>query len=651
MDLASSTQSLLNGTSPSALIQPIMHVLSTAVLLGSVAFQSVLGFPGTSKAGLTRRSVDDFVTSENPVALDLLLCNIGVNGCHSTGAGPGIVIASPSIVDPDYLYTWTRDAALVFKSIVDRFTNYYDAGLQQHIIDYITAQAKLQGISNPSGSLSDGSGLAEPKFEVNLSAFTGPWGRPQRDGPALRAIAMIAYSKWLIANGYQSTVSSTIWPIVRNDLNYVAQYWNQTGFDLWEEVSGSSFFTIANQHRALVEGATLAAILGQSGDSYNKVAPQILCFLQSFWVSSGGYVDSNINVNEGRTGQDANSLLASIHTFDPSIGCDAATFQPCSDKALSNHKVTVDSFRFYAINKGIPAGQAIAVGRYSEDVYYTGNPWYLATLAAAEQLYDAVYTWKQVGSITVTATSLPFFKDLVPSIQVGKYSSSQATFTAIVSAVTTYADGFVNIVAKYTPSDGSLAEQFTKDKGTPISAKHLTWSYASFLTAAARRAGIVPPGWAHENATTIPTTCSGTTVKGSYSSVTAVSFPPNQTPKTGVPPPTTTAQPCTIATAVAVTFKETVTTQLGQTIKIVGNATALGNWDTSKAVALGTTEYTASNPVWDTTISLPAGQTIQYKYINVASDGTVTWEKDPNHTYTVSKTCANTALVRDSWQS
>lgn len=24
---------------------------------------------------------------------------------------------------------------------------------------------------------------------------------------------------------------------------------NQTGFDLWEEVDGSSFFTIANQHR------------------------------------------------------------------------------------------------------------------------------------------------------------------------------------------------------------------------------------------------------------------------------------------------------------------------------------------------------------------------------------------------------------------
>lgn len=120
---------------------------------------------------------------------------------------------------------WTRDSALVFKNIVDRFTQQYDAGLQRRIEQYISAQVTLQGISNPSGSLSDGSGLGEPKFELTLSQFTGNWGRPQRDGPALRAIALIGYSKWLINNNYQSTVSNIIWPIVRNDLNYVAQYW------------------------------------------------------------------------------------------------------------------------------------------------------------------------------------------------------------------------------------------------------------------------------------------------------------------------------------------------------------------------------------------------------------------------------------------
>jgi glucoamylase len=121
---------------------------------------------------------------------------------------------------------WTRDSALVFKNLIDRFTETYDAGLQRRIEQYITAQVTLQGLSNPSGSLADGSGLGEPKFELTLKPFTGNWGRPQRDGPALRAIALIGYSKWLINNNYQSTVSNVIWPIVRNDLNYVAQYWS-----------------------------------------------------------------------------------------------------------------------------------------------------------------------------------------------------------------------------------------------------------------------------------------------------------------------------------------------------------------------------------------------------------------------------------------
>ena len=76
-------------------------------------------------------------------------------------------------------YTWTRDSALVFKAIVDTFTNSYDANLQSEIQNYIAAQAKLQGVSNPSGSLSDGAGLGEPKFNVDLSQFTGAWGESQ----------------------------------------------------------------------------------------------------------------------------------------------------------------------------------------------------------------------------------------------------------------------------------------------------------------------------------------------------------------------------------------------------------------------------------------------------------------------------------------
>jgi glucoamylase len=60
-------------------------------------------------------------------------------------------------------YTWTRDAALTLKMLVDRLIATNDNSLHITIQQYISAQAKLQGVSNPSGGLSTG-GLGEPKF-------------------------------------------------------------------------------------------------------------------------------------------------------------------------------------------------------------------------------------------------------------------------------------------------------------------------------------------------------------------------------------------------------------------------------------------------------------------------------------------------------
>lgn len=420
---------------------------------------------------------------------------------------------------------------------------------------------------------------------------------------------------------------------------------------------------MANQHRALVQGSAIASALGQSCTACGAVAPQILCFLQSFW-SSSGYIVANINVNNGRTGKDANTIISSISTFDPAVGCDSATFQPCSDKALANHKAVTDSFRsVYGLNSGIAEGTAVAVGRYAEDVYYNGNPWYLCTLAAAEQLYDALIVWKSQGSIQVTSTSLAFFKDLDSSITAGTYNSGSTTYTTLINAATTYAEGYVNIVATYAASNGSLSEQFDKSTGQPLSANDLTWSYAAFLSAAARRAGVTPPSWVGSSGNTLPSTCSGLSVAGTYVTATNTAFPANQTPQSGIPtsttPPTgtttttttSTSAACTPAASVLVTFDELVTTIFGETVKIAGSIPALGSWDPTKAIALSASGYTATNPLWSITIELAAGQTFDYKLINVAADGTVTWEADPNRTLTLAASCATATTVSGKWQS
>jgi glucoamylase len=51
-----------------------------------------------------------------------------------------------------------------------------------------------------------------------------------KDGPALRATAMIEYANWLLKNSSVSNVVNNLWPIIKLDLDYVAADWNQTTY-------------------------------------------------------------------------------------------------------------------------------------------------------------------------------------------------------------------------------------------------------------------------------------------------------------------------------------------------------------------------------------------------------------------------------------
>ncbi|KAI0310722.1 hypothetical protein OF83DRAFT_1178261 [Amylostereum chailletii] len=84
--------------------------------------------------------------------------------------------------------------------------------------------------------------------------------------------------------------------------------------------------------------------------------------------------------------------------------------------------------------------------------------WYLTTLAVAEQLYDALLTWNQIGNLNATSTLLAFFQQFNLSVAVGMYVSSSATYSTLTTAMKTFADGFVAVVEKYM-SIGGLAEQ------------------------------------------------------------------------------------------------------------------------------------------------------------------------------------------------
>lgn len=234
------------------------------------------------------------------------------------------------------------------------------------------------------------------------------------------------------------------------------------------------------------------------------------------------------------------------------------------------------------------------------------QPWYLATFAAAEQLYDAIYQWIHIQSIPVTSLSLPFFQQIYPNAKVGTYSVISIEGVAILVAVRKYADGFVAINKKYVGASGELSEQFNRTTGVPTSAVDLTWSYASALTAFDARTFLAPGSWGASGLKAPNGTC--------------------------------VAQPIP---NIPVTFN---LVSNSTNAYVVGQLAQLGVWDPTKAIQLTATTY----PNWTTTVQLPISSTFEFKFIRIAADGTVTWESDPNLRY--STPASGSLTINEVWR-
>lgn len=100
--------------------------------------------------------------------------------------------------------------------------------------------------------------------------------------------------------------------------------------------------------------------------------------------------------------------------------------------------------------------------------------------------------------------------------------------------------------------------------------------------------------------------------------------------------------------SVAVSFTEQAVTAVGETVKIVGNTDQLGNWDVSKAPALSVLRNNTSSSIWNITLPMAPGRTVQYKFVKVSSSGGTTWESDPNRFYT--PPVSQSATVTDEWR-
>ncbi len=255
------------------------------------------GFAASAQTPTTAAlpAFDSWVEAEAAHAKGGLLANISPAGTKA-----GAVVASPSRREPDYFFHWTRDAALVMDVVAGWYSSTTDAAARQEyaqlLDDYVRFSRGTQTTGTPSGDSSNNyAGYGEPKFLVNGQAFVDPWGRPQNDGPALRAITLVRYIKAARAQGNNALLpqlynSDARRSVLKSDLEFVYHHWQDTGFDLWEEVRGRHFYTALVQRRALLAGADIAELADDPGaaGAYREKAQAIERSLSRFWDDRRG---------------------------------------------------------------------------------------------------------------------------------------------------------------------------------------------------------------------------------------------------------------------------------------------------------------------------------------------------------------------------
>lgn len=375
------------------------------------------------------------------------------------GRRGAMVAAQKSNTGPDYQYHWVRDAGVVMITLIDSYQNAQDDAHKDYfrriITDYVEFSTYIQNMPTEAD-------LGEPKFELNGVPYKLPWGRPQNDGPSLRAISLIHWANVLLAEQNDQMVYEKLYnnkfpatTPIKKDLEYISHHWKDASYDIWEETKGTHFYTLMVIRRALLEGSKLAERLNDNGAAawYHSQAKQIELELEHFWDEKNGYIKATINRVDGidykLSNLDTAVILGLLHggMHDEFLSWD-------NPKVIATlNKLTAVFKAIYPINQlSIPG---VAIGRYPEDRYSGdtfegGNPWPLCTLAVAEAWYQYAALLKERGidSRVVVAT----------------------------------ADKLVERVKYHAYKDGSLDEQIDRSSGYMTSAHNLTWNYAALLT-------------------------------------------------------------------------------------------------------------------------------------------------------------------------
>jgi glucoamylase len=404
----------------------------------------------------------------------------------------GSILASPVLAsydpDPDYFFHWLRDSAVIIDALrwlveggdvaareglgvfrdflafslalssLDGRAFLAKAGdfrekVEPHFLQFVRPDSEIREIAGDNV-------LGEPRFDPDGSLDILKWSRPQHDGPALRALAVLRFCSSTAARDADALALAK--QLLLRDLAFTLARWRTPSFDIWEEELGRHYYTQLVQSEALGQGARWLEGIGetQRANVCREAAREIEAQLLDFWSEERGFTRSRIGLS-GEKDLDIATLLAVIHA-----GRIEGAHSVRDPKTFATAARLEDLFaKLYKINEAPPGGRAPAMGRYADDRYYSGGAYYFSTLGAAEFYYRAA------GAAAADRAG----------------ASHDAYHAISFDALLRRGDMFMATVAAFTPENGDLSEQFDRSTGAQTSAKNLAWSHAAFITACASR--------------------------------------------------------------------------------------------------------------------------------------------------------------------
>lgn len=418
--------------------------------------------------------------------------------------------------DPDYFFHWLRDSALVMDAlrvaVADRTLDPEALGYFTDFLQFSSALCRLDGrvllaradfrraidqafrvyarSDSELETIADDRVLGEARFNPDGTLDIIKWSRPQHDGPALRALALLRF--WRL-DALGDSARAPMKALLGCDLDFTLRHWREPCFDLWEERSGHHYYTRLVQYAALSDGSAWMNATGDAAraHAYRAATKEIARRLDAhFDPDEGVYLSPVADASDPESVPFAKRLDIAVILGVLHAARADGPHSVLDPKVLATLTRLEELFaKEYAINRERASDRAPAMGRYANDKYYSGGAYYFSTLGAAQFYFCFAEAIGRGATIPISAENRAILAAMLaePPEALAPPSLEPRCREKLLEACLDRGDEFMAMVRAHTPRSGELSEQFDQTNGAQTSAKNLSWSYAAFITAFASR--------------------------------------------------------------------------------------------------------------------------------------------------------------------